>query len=441
VSAAVLALALAAASPPRTTALSRPALDELAWRIVEQVEASKPEPPYGVWVDGAPAPLVRAFASALSSQLAARKKGPSVIDVPTAAEAEALARAHDLRTLLRLTVQLDGQKLLARGDAINTWVNFWSGATPTRPQQWAALTASADADPQALALGAAVAAPNATGPLKLTLTSFAKLPSQPAALAFGDLDGDGKGDLAVLLEEGVSVFGVDGRLEWKSDLRELPAAPSPSREPFGALGVAQAPARLLLSSSRKAKTATLVVARGGRLETQASDAAVPIDGVAVKPAAGTNVFERQVSIGARGLELPAPFTAISSRGNVTLVVYPDGTAMLVDGGVPATRFTGVGAASALADLDGDGTPELLVSSTRYAVDGDPLVVLSLSQALALQAKSSSTVEASTLWQGSTPRGRAITALGADLDGDRVDEVVLGVWLPDGTGELLVGRAK
>jgi hypothetical protein len=86
-------------------------------------------------------------------------------------------------------------------------------------------------------------------------------------------------------------------------------------------------------------------------------------------------------------------------------------------------------------------PELLLSSTRYACDSDELKVLSLAQALALQARSASAVESPLLWSGATPRGRAIAALGADLDGDKVDEVVLGVWLSDGTGELLVARAR
>ena len=67
-------------------------------------------------------------------------------------------------------------------------------------------------------------------------------------------------------------------------------------------------------------------------------------------------------------------------------------------------------------------------------------MLPLAQLQALQARGGSTVEATALWQGATPRGRAIVALGADLDGDKAEEIVVGVWLPDGTGELLVVRA-
>ncbi|MBK7863001.1 MAG: VCBS repeat-containing protein [Archangiaceae bacterium] len=433
-----LCVTLIASAPGRPNPFSRAALDELAFRIVEQAEGARPEAPVGVYVEGGPPVLARAFASAVSAQLAARRRGPSVLEASSAAEAEALARTRDVRTLLRLTVQLDGQKLLARGDAVHTWVNFWSGASSGRGEAWAALAGSVDADAQALALGAAPSPPAPSGPLKLALTSFARLASLPAALAFGDLDGDGKGELAVLLDEGVSVFDADGHLKWKSELRDLPAAASPSREPYGALAVLPGPPRLLLASSRKARQAVLV-ARGQRLELSATDAPLPVDGALVRPLAGMNVLERQVVLGGKALELPAPPTALSVRGATALLVYPDGTAMLLDGAVPATHFSGAGAASTLADLDADGSPELLLSSTRYAVDGDPLVVLSLAQAQQLQARAGSTADAQPLWQGATPRGRAIVALGADLDGDKAEEVVLGIWLPDGTGELLVAK--
>jgi hypothetical protein len=361
-----------------------------------------------------------------------------VLDAPTAADAEALARAHDVRTLLRVTVQLDGLKLSARGDAIHTWVNFWSGATTTRIAPSATLNANVDADAQALALGATMpTAPAPLGPLKLSLTSLARLSAVPAALAFGDLDGDGKGELAVLQEDGVAVLDLDGKLKARADLHELPSAISPSREPFGALAVLSSPPRLVVASSRKARPAVLTF-KAGRVEaTPVAEAPAELP----RPTIGLNVFERGLTLSGKMIELPGPFTTTSTRGATTLIVYPDGSAMLSDGTLPSTRLGGAGAGSALADLDGDGVPEVLLSSTRYACDGDELKVLSLTQALALQARSASAVESPVLWSGATPRGRTIAALSADLDGDKVDEVVLGVWLSDGTGELLVVRAR
>src|SRR5262245_2490580 len=110
-----LGVVLLAAAP---RALPRPALEELAFRIIERAEGIQPGRPVGTYVGGVPAVLARTVASAVSSQLAAKRRGPSVLEVTSAAEAETVARAHDVRTLLRLHVQLDGQRLLARGDAI-----------------------------------------------------------------------------------------------------------------------------------------------------------------------------------------------------------------------------------------------------------------------------------------------------------------------------------
>jgi hypothetical protein len=203
------------------------------------------------------------------------------------------------------------------------------------------------------------------------------------------------------------------------------------------LSVLPSPQRLVVTSSRKARPGVLTL-KGGRLET-APLAAEPVE--LPRPMSGLNVFERALTVSGKSTELPGPYTTASTRGAITLVVYPDGSAMLLDGGLPVTRLYGAGAGSALADLDGDGVPEVLLSSTRYACDGDELKVLSLQQALALQARGATALESPLLWAGATPHGRAITALAVDLDGDKVDEVVLGVWLSDGQGELLVARAR
>ena len=44
-----------------------------------------------------------------------------------------------------------------------------------------------------------------------------------------------------------------------------------------------------------------------------------------------------------------------------------------------------------------------------------------------------------LWQGPLPPGRALQVVTADLDGDKRREVLVGLWQPDGTGELFLLR--
>ncbi len=432
----VLALLAAASAKP---AVGRPALDELAVRIVEQSESAHPEPPVAVFVEGNPPVLARAFASAISSELAARHRAPTVLEVSTAAEAETAARSKDLRTLFRLTIALEGTRLTARGDAIHTWVNFWAGAAGTRTGQSGTLTAVVDADAQALSLAAQPAPPPLpAGPLKLSLTSLAHLSSFPAAIAIGDVDGDGKPEIAVLLDDGVSVLDLDGHLKWRHELKDAPLAVSPPREPFGAISILNSPPRIVVFSGRHTRAEVLVL-KGNELKASLSNEPVFIDSVAVRPSPGLNVFDKQISLGGKSVDLALPLTAVSSRGAVALGVFPDGSAALLHAAMPPTRFTGAGAASTLADLDGDGVPEVFLSSTRFSTDADPLQVVSLATAEALQSHAGSAVEGPALWQGATPHGRALIAVAADLDADHCEEVVLGLWLSDGTGELMVAH--
>jgi hypothetical protein len=193
--------------------------------------------------------------------------------------------------------------------------------------------------------------------------------------------------------------------------------------------VLPSPPRLVVASGRRARGGICPLKNG---DVRPADHPVQLDGVPVRLAAGLNVFEK-------GPAAATPFTALSARAGVTFVVFPDGTAGLTRTGPVTGHFSGAGAASTLADLDGDGTPELFLSSTRFFPDGDPLQVLALSTAEAMQARGGQTLEGPALWQGATPRGRALVATAVDLDGDRAEEVLLGVWLPDGSGEILVAH--
>jgi len=433
-SAALLLLLLATPAAAKDTP---DALERLTADVLKQFLAKPFEPPVGIAVDGSPAPLTRALASLLASRLA-DGRAPVVLEAKSPADAEAQAREKGLRSLLRVTLTVDGTRVLARGDALSTWVNFWSGATPTRAGPAAVIAAAVEAESAALAL-LGVPQPATPGtPLDLRLGVLAKLAGPPAALATADLDGDKRAEVLVLVNEELLVFSGDGKQLARHDLRGGALSPTPSREPFGALGVLGGPTRVVAWSARRAR-AEVLAWKDGALKSSALVDAVPVDGVVLKLDPGFNRYAPDLVWSGKALSLPAPPQAVSARGGLALAVFGDGSGVVIRSTAPTTRFTAVGSGSALADLDGDGTPEVVVSTPRITVDGDELRVMTAATAEALQARAGTALEAPLLWQGTTPRGRVVVAAGGDLDGDGSDEAILGSWLPDGTGELLFLR--
>jgi hypothetical protein len=437
----LLALTASAASPPPTP--DAPSIERLAQVLAEDVRALKPEPPVAMHLSGASPELRRAVGTVLASKLAGAGLGPLVVDAASPEAAERLAREQGARSLLRLTLAVEAGELRARGDALGTWVNFWSGRTPTRaPQPAAALVRAVEADAGALALAAVAppqppAPPTTTGlrPLRLLGAVLARLERPPAALAAGDLDGDGKDEVAALTETSVSVFAADGRLLAH---RELEGAPSltPTREPFGAMAVLSGPPRLALWSARFAQGEVLALDAGrGQLRPVGGLDAAPLGSTergVFTPGQTTFTLEVRLADG-RTLPVPAPFTSASLASPRLLFVHADGSASLYPRATAApTRLTGLGAGSALGDLDGDGTPELLTTSPQLQPAPDALRIYALTP-------DGAPTEHEPLWQGPLAPGRALSVVTADLDGDKRREVVVGLWRPDGTGELFLLR--
>ncbi len=440
---ALLLVALAARAASAPPAPDAPSVERLAHAVAEDVRALAAEPPIALHLSGASPELRRAFGTVLASRLATEGQGPVVLDAPSPEAAEALARERGARTLLRLTLAVEEGQLRARGDALGTWVNFWSGRTPTRPAKpAAAVTRAVEADAGALALAAVSApqppvAPVGTGPRPLRLLGavLARLEQPPAALAAGDLDGDGKDEVAALTERTISVFGADGRLLASREL-EGPPSTTATREPFGALAVLAGPPRLALWSSRFAHGEVLTwdKARGQLRPVSPLDAAPlgPTERATFTPGQTTFTPEVRLAEG-RALPVPLPFTSASFAPPRMLFVHPDGSASLYSRPTVApARLGGLGAGSALGDLDGDGTPELLTTSPQLQPSPDALRIYAL-------GADGTPTEHEPLWQGALTGGRALHVVTADLDGDKRREVVVGLWRVDGTGELFLLR--
>ena len=436
----VLAALLLAATPDPT------ALERLAREVAADVRAQKPEPPVALFLSGGAPELRRAFGTLLAAHLATDALAPSVLEAPSAEAAEALARQQGARALVRLTVGVDAGRLSARGDVLGTWVNFWSGRTPSRPATpAAALARSVEADAPALAL-AAVEPPRTpppptppTGtprPVRLLGAALAHLASPPAALAAGDLDGDGRDEVVALTERALHVFAADGRLLAERSLEVLPPSATPPREPFGAVAVLPGQGRLAAFSARYAHGEVFSLEHGAlrsvsRLET------VPLDADTrggFVPGQTAFAPEVRTSTGEPRLTGTSPrFTTFSAAPPRVLLVHPDGTASLHTPGAGTPQgLSGLGAGSALGDLDGDGAPELLTTSPELQPSPDALRVFRL-------PAGGDPMRQEPLWQGPLPAGRALQVVTADLDGDRRREVVVGLTKPDGTGELFLLR--
>ena len=357
-----LALAFALPSGASEAEGAPPATARLAQAVADAIRAAPAEAPVAVSLSGGSAELRRAFGTLLASRLAAQQLGPVVLEVPPE-RAEATAREQGARSLARLTLDLEGGELVARGDVLGTWVNFWSGRTPTRPPKPAAAVAEGvEADASVLALasvgtpstGTPGPGPQQKRPVRLLGAVFARLETPLAALAAGDLDGDGRDEVAALTAHEVVVFGADGRILARRELEGSPSTAT-TREPFGALAVLAGPPRLAAWSTRYARGELLVLDRAkGTLRPSGTLEAAPLGtserGTFVP---GQTVFAPEVRLAdGRALTVPAPFGTASFAAPRMLFVHADGTASLYarPASAPA-RLSGLGVGSALGDLE------------------------------------------------------------------------------------------
>lgn len=415
-------------------AASPGALERLADDVTARLTAEAFDGPVGLAVE-APDGVARAVSTVLCARLSSAKLSCEVLE--PGGDVEERARARELGAVVRLALSRQGATVLARGDVVDTWRNFWAGERKTRGPRGLALAFVVEPDAELNLLFGPREGPAPTVPLELKLTALARWPTVPIALAAGDLDGDRKSELAVILGEELLVLSGDGKVLARADLSSGAPAPALGREPFGAVAILPSPPRVVAWSGRRAR-AELFAWANGALRSQGAQESITLDGFTARLEPGLNRFLPESQYAGKPVRTPAGFQAVSVRGPVMLFVWPDGTASLSRQLPPAGRLADVGCGSALADVDGDGVPEVLVSSARTSGDADELRLLPLPLAEGLAANVQSVRSAPAVWQAPL-KGRALVMTGADLDGDGAEEFVFGTWLSDGSGELWLAR--
>jgi hypothetical protein len=414
------------------------ALDRLASAVLAQAQLEPIEGPVGVFVTGDIPSLDRAFATVLIARISAARFAGVPIAANDFSSAEASARKLGTRSLIRLELSVRDGQLFAVGDLISTWVNFWSGRVPTRaPRPAGVLRAAVGADAEALAL-AALKPTSSPASARFELERVATLPGPIAALAAGDLTGDGTPQILVLSETALLAMDPTGRLLGQMPLPKAPALPPRIREPFGSLVVLEQPARVAYVGVNSARPA--VVAFDAK-----SASFREVEGLTEAPAAswngqlltapllpGRNAFGSILSVKGETLletrrSIQGCSTLKNTDGEWMLIAFSDGGGAVYRrggfGSRPEYQLSGLGAGSALINVAAGAAPKVATTASAYAPSSEELRVWSLDE----KSPSPATVAlgpGKAWYTARLPRK------------DKPDQLIVAVLRPDASTELL-----
>lgn len=442
--AAALALALAlgsaaagAQAKPRAAAIAQGA-GELADQVAR--EAGGPQAvALQVLAPGADS-LAGPLQAALSEALSRRGFAVAVLSAATGPGAEEAARVLGADRLLRVTTGLvPGQReLLLAAESVPTRPSFFLQHSPEFRAGGARLySLSVPADEATLLLARAGSRAGPTGPALFVRPLF-KVDERVLALAAGDALGDGSSLLVLVTPRAVSAVTLGGIVRARYALD--PDVPGP-RHPAATVAVGSFPGgRVALG--RAGSPSLVLDAAGGVLLPAGPLPMVPLsagDGFAFFGAfvPGKAVLADLVTPSPDPSRQPASdreyvaFASAPRPGRVAHAwVSGDGVATVLGPHLEplGEPIPGVGSGLALADVDGDGEPELVASSAEW--DGtDRVRVLRWPPGPGPAAPPLVVLESQAL------PGSILAGAAADLTGDGVEDAVVAAVLPGGGSEL------
>jgi hypothetical protein len=317
-------------------------------------------------------------------------------------DAAAAARAG-YGALLEVEVAAEAGELVLLGRVLDVERLLW------RPAGGGVAATFVERAPLDAELRAWLGGPTATAPILVARRwSFRQvgppvdLGSPLLALAAADLDGDRRAELVALTADEVVVLRLDGGAPAVLARAAL-AGPPPLPRPRIPLGTLVAGERILARSSEHAGAAALVW-KGGALAPDGAAQGYPT-------CAGPATLVPGLPLLAGVPSLPERFLSAGCGGGLTAAVDAGGTLR-----AGASAVADVGAAFAIADLDGDGTAELVASAYRPPGTGDLLGVRRLDDGRPLRPPA-------------TVRGGVAAIAAGDLDGDGAIDAIAATRAP------------
>lgn len=362
-------------------------------------------------------PVETALADALS------RLGYAVVPARGGPEAEGLARAGGQDWLLRVQAGLvPGRAEVALvGELIPTWDSFFLQRRPgARAQPPRLVQARRPADPETLLLAREERPP---GSPFARLRPLARIAGRVLALAVGDA-GDGPAIAAVTPEATLLLSGAGAVVARREPDR---SGWRPVRDPAAVVALGDFGGGRLAVQQAGAPQAEVLARRADRLEVVATLAAAPICA-----AEGTRLFGAFAPGQGLLVDRLTPSVDPEARPRSDRTLY--GVAAAPRGGrlafaaldadlrlellgpeleTAAPPIPGVGVGFALADLDGDGTAEVVASSPEPSGEDRVRILAPFA-------------ERPLLLESEPMPGAILAGAGGDLTGDGVDDAVLAL---------------